>query len=297
MAVYNSIHTGTQIDDFDTRITTNANNITALNNTINTTIAAAINSLNTINIYSAIVPTSGWTWYNDGSGITQDATTYENKWYWQRYASQAMADNIQTTLNTLTTVATNYYNDSATSITMNMADSYTGRATCYIYCANDVNVSMRFETDDDGRVFLNDELIVKVASCAWTAYQTLHFKKGENKLVVCYTEGSGGDGWICDPKPSGLVGTSFLKMTAVPMGGYTQTVTVTKLGNSSDLTSNTILFGPKVLETTWAALEGQRYLATMAVCTPLATNNQITIKTSNNVYPTVDLTCYWLGYG
>ena len=309
MGNYQSIHTGTQIDNkvdntyTKTEIDNRLSNIytkSQIDTQLDTIYTKAevnnlLNNLNKINIYKTILSASNWTWYNDGSGTTQDLTDYENKWYWEKYASNTMADTILTTLSGLTPTATNYYNDSATSISMNIADSYTAKVTCYISCASDIDVTMRFETDDNGRVFLNDDLIVAITSCTWTANQTLHFKQGENKLVICYTEGTGGDGWVCDPKPSSLVGTSFIKMTAVPMGGYTQTVTATKIGNSANLTSNSILFGPKITETSWAALEGQRYLATMAV-TSCNSSNQITIKTANNIKPTVNLTCYWLGY-
>ena len=119
------------------------------------------------------------------------------------------------TLNGMTPNLTNYYLDTATSITMNIADSYSAKCTTYIYCTQDCTVSMKFETDDAGSVYLNGEFICSIVSCTWTAVQELHFHAGENVLIICYTEGSGGDGWICDPKPNTLVGTTFVAMSAI----------------------------------------------------------------------------------
>jgi len=87
-----------------------------------------------------------------------------------------MNSNALTNLSDKTPTASGYYSDVSTSISMNMADSYTGKATTYIYCDKDVNVSMRFETDDAGAAFLNGVCVATNSSCTWSSVASLSFK-------------------------------------------------------------------------------------------------------------------------
>ena len=127
---------------------------------------------------------------------------HENSWYFWRTSTinsqPKPADFIGKTI-----VAEGIYADTSTSISMNMADSYSGIATTYLFFDADETISITFTTDDAGTVTLNDTHIGNLASCAATAV-SCPFKKGWNKLEVCYTEGSGGDGWVTSPKISTL---------------------------------------------------------------------------------------------
>ena len=76
---------------------------------------------------------------------------------------------------------------------------------------NDETIEIAYTTDDAGTVTINDELIGMLTSTQVKSLMT-PFKKGWNKVEICYTEGSGGDGWLTNPKFSTL--TSVKKMYA-----------------------------------------------------------------------------------
>ena len=244
-----------------------------------------------VEIYTTTLLADNWTWNNDENLVDE---TYSNKWHWQKYSSITMNASGLTTLNGMNPTAENYYADSATSISMNIDNSYSAKATCYIYCDHPVEVQMAFNSDDNGSVYLNGANICTITSCALTAIQTLNFNVGENILQVCYTEGSGGDGWLCEPKPSTLVGTDFLYMSAKPVGGYIQTVTPTRIGKASGLNATTILFPPTTLNLNAGLIDSYR-ISNFSVSTANS-DGSITIKTVYGMKPTHDLTVYWIGY-
>jgi len=123
--------------------------------------------------------------------------TYDNSWYFERYASLSSVTSYPhpSDFEGLTPVATNTYNDNNISRTLNIADSYSAKCTTYIWIDAPFTATVIFETDDNGSVTLNDQLCGDLDSCAATAVN-LTFVKGVNKLEVCYTEGSGSDGWL-----------------------------------------------------------------------------------------------------
>lgn len=148
---------------------------------------------------------SNWVWqetkiYQNSEWKDLYFLEYENSWHFVRTATinsqPKPADFVGTTI-----VAEGYYTDSSTSISMNMADSYSGKATTWLYFDKDITLSISYTTDDAGTVTINDTHIGNLASCAATTLSS-PFKKGWNKLEICYTEGSGGDGWVTSPKLS-----------------------------------------------------------------------------------------------
>lgn len=264
-----------------------------LSNGVLTSTGIPINMLSKLAIYKADILSDDWTYYSDNTVV--DETTYANKWYFQKYSSITMTEAALETLNGMTPNLLNYYLDSATSITMNIADSYSAKCTTYLYCQEDCTVLMKFETDDAGEVYLNGEFICSITSCTWTAVQELSFHAGENELIICYTEGSGGDGWICDPKPSTLVGDTFLAMSGVKLGGYTQTVTPIKVAGNGTITANTILFHLSTSASTTEAIQNGSILYTHTNSFANA-NGTITLKTTDNLKTVLNLTVYWITY-
>jgi len=84
-------------------------------------------------------------------------------------------------------------------------------------------------------------------------------------------------------------------MCAVPMGGYTQTITPTRLGKTSTLNNTTILFNPTSKSNAYNTIKGLRYINEhgTSIANP---NGTITVKTCDNMKPPADMTVYWIGY-
>ena len=118
------------------------------------------------------------------------------KWKWELYSKSGTYPTVAT-LNTKTPSQTRYYADSSTSISMNISDSYSAKCTIYGYLEVDTTASLLFSTDDGGTLTVNDVQLGTCVSCS-TATYSADLKKGWNKIEVCYTEGSGGDGWYCN---------------------------------------------------------------------------------------------------
>ena len=104
-----------------------------------------------------------------------------------------------------------WIHDSATSVTMNMADSYTAKCTTNVYVDSDKNLTFTVTTDDESSIFVNKTLIASLATCTATSV-TLPLKQGWNEIIVIYTEGSGADGWLFSPKLSAH--SDILRMNA-----------------------------------------------------------------------------------
>lgn len=190
-------------------------------------------------LYSMTLPTSGWVYTGEGD----NASYYSNKWQLDRYASIVESSSYFSPddASTKAITATGYYLDSATSISMGIGDSYSAIATTYVYASKDFAVNMTVSTDDAGRLYVNGEKIVDIASCK-VVNCTVNFKRGENKIQITYTEGSRGDGWQLLPSLPNI--TNIVTMSAKPIGYYSQTVTPTKLKTTQpDITENSLVQG------------------------------------------------------
>lgn len=115
-------------------------------------------------------------------------------WRWDKYSTTSQTYPTVAYLDSLTLADTKYFLDSATSISMNIDNSYSAKCTAYGYLTADKSVSLLFSTDDGGTLTVNDVQLGTCVSCS-TATYTANLKKGWNKIEVCYEEGSGGDGW------------------------------------------------------------------------------------------------------
>jgi hypothetical protein len=91
-----------------------------------------------------------------------------NKWYCERFSKITMSDDILTTLNSMTATTTTMILETELDETTKYDDNYTGKLTTYLYCEEDTDLTIQFYTDDDGRVFLNDKLIVRTDTCTWS---------------------------------------------------------------------------------------------------------------------------------
>lgn len=105
-----------------------------------------------------------------------------------------------------------YIHDSATSISMNMTDSYTAKCTTNVLVDKDKNLTFTITTDDASAIYVNKTLITNLTTCVATSV-TLPLKAGWNEIIVIYTEGSGGDGWLFNPKLS--ASSDILRMNAL----------------------------------------------------------------------------------
>jgi len=132
---------------------------------------------------------------------------YDWKWKVEMYPEATMAVNILDTLNTLKVKRTRYIDDSATSISLNLGDHYTGKCTTFVYCPEEVtNLTMVLTTKDAGAFFINDIIQTNTSgkqittSGTTSTFNKCCFKQGWNKIVVCYTESTSSDGWTFSTK-------------------------------------------------------------------------------------------------
>ena len=136
--------------------------------------------------------------YKNGAWQDIDNPEYLNCWHLIRTATinsqPKPADFVGKTIISESIVA-----DSAINTSLNYGDSYSAKATTYLYFSEETTLSIAFTTDDAGTVYIND---YHIGNLTTTVASTLScpFKAGWNKLEVCYTEGSGNDGWVTNPK-------------------------------------------------------------------------------------------------
>ena len=156
---------------------------------------------------------------------------YSNYWYFERY--NTLSANTMEACDAATPVDARYYADSTISTSMNIADSYTARATTYVYSPIDQTLSISCTTDDDGTVYLNDTVLATLTS---TKAKTVSFPlvAGINKITIIYTEGSGGDGWVTNPLFSVNSNITAMWGTYEPM---TITIDKTQLASKLGFTS------------------------------------------------------------
>lgn len=117
------------------------------------------------------------------------------KWRWDMYSTTSQTYPTVAYLNGLTIAQTRYYADSATSISMKIADSYSAKCTAYGYSETNQTVTLAVKSDDGSTLTINDVQLGTIKSCTETSFTSVSIKKGWNKIEVCYEEGSGGDGW------------------------------------------------------------------------------------------------------
>lgn len=141
--------------------------------------------------------------------FTNFTESYKNKW---RFELAATCSNTIESFNTKIPSRMVYIHDSATIRNMNIADSYTAKATTWVRVDEDIDLTCTLETDDAGALFVNQVLIANLATCTPTSV-TLPLKTGWNEVIVMYTEGSGGDGWIFTPRLS--ENSSIKEMNAI----------------------------------------------------------------------------------
>lgn len=72
-------------------------------------------------------------------------------------------------------------------------DNYIGYMQCYVKCNKDYTLSTTFYTDDAGSVYCNNVSLATSASCKNTSV-SIPFKKGWNKVIIIFQEGTGEDG-------------------------------------------------------------------------------------------------------
>lgn len=156
---------------------------------------------------------------------------YSNYWYFERY--KTLSANTMEACDAATPVDARYYADSTISTSMNIADSYTARATTYVYSPIDQTLSISCTTDDDGTVYLNDTVLATLTS---TKAKTVSFPlvAGINKITIIYTEGTGADGWVTNPLFSVNNNITAMWGTYEPM---TITIDKTQLASKLGFTS------------------------------------------------------------
>lgn len=136
--------------------------------------------------------------YQNGEWITFFAPRDEGCWTFKKYASGASTPHPSDFVGK-TVTATKIFKDSDLSTSMAIGDSYSAMCTTYLYFDADATLSISFTTDDGGSVTLNGWLLGDLTSCTAKTL-SCPFKAGWNELVVCFTEGSGGDGWTTSPR-------------------------------------------------------------------------------------------------
>lgn len=132
----------------------------------------------------------------------------DKKWAFEKYTSLIPEDaktpwstSDLPTLDDLegqTIVSTNSYLDSAISLSMNIGDNYTAKATTYVYSDTRQQVTLKFNTDNGGILYLNGKKLCSHIYKDSSTYtdSTAMFRQGWNKVEVVYSEEDGGDGWI-----------------------------------------------------------------------------------------------------
>ena len=150
----------------------------------------------------------------DWTPAPEDSTESENKWLFEKYASD-LANNPTATYPTfddikpgclLSSELVSYF-----SSTGDYGSTYLGKLTASFYFEADSTQTLTCTTDDNSSWYLNGQLVDTAFSCE-PKQITFYFRKGWNKLTVLYLEGHGGDGVSVE----GLSG--YTKMNAYNMG-------------------------------------------------------------------------------
>lgn len=156
--------------------------------------------------------------------IPAEAIGKMNTWRWRKYASLADQPTLELCENA-PVVAEEYHLESQMSYEGDFGSSYTALYTTYVMCQEGFSMTFNITTDDNGAVYLNGNHLIDVPSCETVAVD-FDFLKGINKIDICYTEGSGGDGCSVSPLLSTIPEISSF---AGSLGAISQTVAVDKL--------------------------------------------------------------------
>lgn len=136
----------------------------------------------------------------------------KNAWNLKRYSFTNITYPVPSDFVGKTLIAEHIIMDSDTSISLNLGDNYSAIATAYIEFDEDTTITCNVTTDDGGTVTLNDVLIKnQCVSCRATSV-TFNFKKGWNKVEICYQEGVGGDGFTTATKFSTVAKNMYTEM-------------------------------------------------------------------------------------
>ena len=120
-------------------------------------------------------------------------TSYDNRWYFEKYGEIGSTYPHMDDVDALSPVSTATYVDGSTAA-IKIGDNYTARATTYVWCKKPTIVHASFVTDDNGAVYINDNLIGDLDSGQVTMVD-MQLVKGMNKVNVLYTDKTGSDGW------------------------------------------------------------------------------------------------------
>ena len=276
---YDSMHTGQKIDT----------NITSVD--------AIKSKLDKMDVYIGTIFKDNWEWEPLDSVMLAKLATYRNKFYYEFFPEVAVNSGSYNSLkNAIPRIdLLPRYGDVHGSATGNQFNlhNYTCRATTYLIANEVKNVSFRWATDDEGAAFLNGTCLGTNTSCQWSTAQTISLKKGCNEIAIIWHEASGGE-WMTTDSLSAIRGADIIQ-TGIPINSYRQVITPTNLTGTAACTTNTVLFGPSILNSNFITLEDVSKLlnSSTAVC---ETNGQITIKTYANPTLNNDITVYWLGY-
>ena len=317
---YQSIHTGQSIDE---GISINANQndrLTDLENKINNLLVknsikteyiqdkaitenkladSVKDSLSSIKIYSGVLSVSDW---QDIISNTSSYSSYNNMWQVDKFSSITVNANIRTTIQNMTPSLTRYIGDGdITSSNYNsgiisqlFGDNYTGRATCYVYCANDLTYTSAFITDDEGALFVNGTHIVTTATCS-SVNVSFALKKGINCIEAFWTEGTGGDGFAFTPNLSSRVGHEFLALYAIPAHTWSQTISVTCLNGNNKPTQNTLFSQGMLLNPSSMSLCETRNKINDGYVKG-NTDGTVTVYYNHFSPITENITLFWYGY-
>ena len=128
-------------------------------------------------------------------------TSFDNSWKWEKFTKLEGTYPIITDFDGLTasdtqTFVNTYSNSKWSTWNINQGDNYSARCTTYVWCDRPIILNITFATDNNGSVALNDVTLTEIDSGSANAKTVeCSFVKGMNKLQVCYTEDTGGDGW------------------------------------------------------------------------------------------------------
>lgn len=125
----------------------------------------------------------------------QFASMFKNKWRFEVFSTSS---NTIEALKVKVPSRSVFIDDSMVSKTMNIGDSYTGKATTNIYVDSNCIINTTLVTDDAGAIFVNGQSSGVTVSGANTTIQ-LNLHSGWNEIIVIYTEGSGADGFAFIP--------------------------------------------------------------------------------------------------
>ena len=151
----------------------------------------------------------------DWTPAPEDSTESENKWLFEKYASDLAVNSSTSVHPTFDDIKPGCLLSSELIQYMtyqgDYGSTYLGKLTASFYFEADSTQTLTCATDDNSSWYLNGQLVDTAYSCQ-PKQITFYFRKGWNKLTILYLEGHGGDGVTIE----GLGG--YTKMNAYNMG-------------------------------------------------------------------------------